>query len=200
MCRIALEVTGLKDEKSGVFPSELVSTAEVKPGRWVRRRHKLCHASPWAPAAPQLLAPSCQAPGLQKPRCVLAEPPQQHRGERQQMPAIPASSSPPAAPCQGQVAGRGDKAPLPGESTPKRLWGAKKPHPPVGFGSGLLVLRDVGPGEGHGRHAAVCYQTAYHQAVDVHAVQPENERASQLQVGETYLLSTELACLTGFFL
>lgn len=71
-------------------------------------------------------------------------------------------------------------------------------NPAVGFGSGLLVLRAVGPREGHGRHAAVCYQTAYHQAVDVHAVQPENERASQLQVGETYLLSTELACLTGF--
>lgn len=102
---------GLKDGKAGVFPSELASTAKVKPGRWVRRRHKLCHASPWAPAAPQLLAPSCQAPGLQKPWCVLAEPPQQ------QMPAIPASSSPPAAPCQVQVAGRGDAAPLLGESS-----------------------------------------------------------------------------------
>lgn len=35
--------------------------------------------------------------------------------------------------------------------------------------------------------------------VDVHTAQPENVRTSQLQVGETYLLSTQLACLTGFF-
>lgn len=35
-------------------------------------------------------------------------------------------------------------------------------------------------------------------AVDVHTAQPENVRTSQLQVGETYLLSTQLACLTGF--
>lgn len=123
---------GLKYEKSGapclpvpwmvpgVFPSELTSTANVKPGRWVRWRRKLCHASPWAPAAPQLLAPSCQAPGLQKPRCVLAEPPQQHRGERQQMPGIPASSSPPAAPCQVHVAGRGGCSPSPGGNPPSK--------------------------------------------------------------------------------
>lgn len=54
----------------------------------------------------------------------------------------------------------------------------------------LLTRRGFGAREGHDQPAVLCYQPADHRAVDVHTVQPENERPSQLQVGETYLLST----------
>lgn len=54
----------------------------------------------------------------------------------------------------------------------------------------LLRRRGCGAREGHSQPAVLCYQPTDRRAVDVHTVQPENERASQLQVGETYLLST----------
>lgn len=114
------------------------------------------------------------------------------------MPGIPASSSPLETPHNMWVAGQdgGRGASLWG-ATSKGLYGIN-PNAKllVGLGSGLLVLR--GSEDGHSWSAALRYQTASHQAVDVHTVQPENERASQLQVGETYLLCTDLACLTGF--
>lgn len=160
--------------------------------------HTLCHAGPWALDALHLLLALAKPLGCRNPGVCWQSLPSSALGRgcrcRGFLQAPLLSRHHTTCGWLGRMGGV--EHPLWG-ATSKGLYGIN-PNAKllVGLGSGLLVLR--GSEDGHSWSAALRYQTASHQAVDVHTVQPENERASQLQVGETYLLCTDLACLTGF--
>lgn len=160
--------------------------------------HTLCHVGPWALDALPLLLALAKPLGCRNPGVCWQILPSSALGRgcrcRGFLQAPLLSRQHATCGCLGRMGGTGHPS---WGATSKELYGINPDTKlMVGLGSGLLMLR--GSGDGHSWLAALSYQTASHQAVDVHTVQPENERASQLQVGETYLLCTDLACLTGF--